>query len=189
MKHFFTDTTKAPGSKPAPILLRRFATTDTNLLFQYLQNLSSGTRKRFGPHPFDKQSIRDFYRPDTSNRGYIALDSGTNSIVAYCIVKIGVLAHDLPRLQSYGIRPDEKTDATFAPSVADAWQGQGLGNSMLHFILDDLRRDTDVKRLILWGGVQADNYPAVRYYEKNGFRRLGMFAYNGENYDMMKEME
>lgn len=188
MKHFTTDATEAPGGKPAPILLLRFATTDTNLLFQYLQNLSSDTKKRFGPHPFDKQSIRDFFRPDTSNRGYIALDSQNQIIVAYSIIKIGVLAHDLPRLQSYGIRPDEKTDATFAPSVADAWQGQGLGKKMLQFVLDDLRDDTEVKRLILWGGVQADNKQAVRFYENNGFRMLGAFVYHGENYDMMMEM-
>lgn len=72
--------------------------------------------------------------------------------------------------------------------MADAWQGLGLGGKMLQFILGDLRTTTNVNRLILWGGVQADNFRAVKYYENNGFRVLGKFDYQGDNYDMMREM-
>ncbi|MFE9363057.1 hypothetical protein ACFYNN_09525 [Streptomyces sp. NPDC006978] len=31
-------------------------------------------------------------------------------------------------------------------------------------------------RIILWGGVRADNPRAIRYYEKNGFQRVGRFT-------------
>lgn len=31
-------------------------------------------------------------------------------------------------------------------------------------------------RTILWGGVRADNPRAIRYYEKNGFQRVGRFT-------------
>jgi RimJ/RimL family protein N-acetyltransferase len=44
----------------------------------------------------------------------------------------------------------------------------------LPFALDIARR-FGKRRMILWGGVLADNHRAIRYYEKNGFRLLGRF--------------
>lgn len=41
------------------------------------------------------------------------------------------------------------------------------------------------KRIILWGGVQAGNEKAVSYYLKHGFRTVGQFEHNGNNYDMI----
>jgi ribosomal protein S18 acetylase RimI-like enzyme len=87
-------------------------------------------------------------------------------------------------LQSYGINPDSNTDCTFAPSVADEWQGIGIGNALFQFILTEIK-ELGIKRIILWGGVQADNDRAKNYYNKNGFKTLGQFEYNGLNYDMI----
>ena len=41
--------------------------------------------------------------------------------------------------------------------------------------------------MILWGGVQASNAAALRFYEKMGFRVLRGFDYEGGNWDMVKE--
>lgn len=38
-----------------PILLRRLQTTDLDNLYSYLHNLSDETKRRFGPHSFDRQ--------------------------------------------------------------------------------------------------------------------------------------
>jgi ribosomal protein S18 acetylase RimI-like enzyme len=168
------------------VFLRRLNSNDLDNLFDYLQKLSTETKKRFGPHKFDRQSIIDFYDLKT-NIGYIALTIDTNEIIAYSIIKIGYLKHDSSRLQSYGIILDNNTDSTFAPSVADLWQSCGIGKKLFQFILLDLSK-TEVKRIILWGGVQMDNEIAVNYYNKNGFKTLGQFAYNGENYDMIYEI-
>jgi ribosomal protein S18 acetylase RimI-like enzyme len=54
-------------------------------------------------------------------------------------------------------------------------------------IVSDLST-TEIKRIILWGGVQMNNKIAVNYYNKNGFKTLGQFAYNGDNYDMIYEI-
>jgi ribosomal protein S18 acetylase RimI-like enzyme len=155
-------------------------------LFDYLQNLSSETIKRFGPHKFDRQSIIDFYDLKT-NLGYIAIAIETKEIIAYSIIKIGYLEHDNSRLQSYGLILDNNSDSTFAPSVADIWQSCGIGNKLFQFIVSDLSA-TEIKRIILWGGVQMNNEIAVNYYKKNGFKILGQFAYNGDNYDMIYEI-
>ena len=168
------------------VFLRRLNSNDLDNLVDYLQNLSPETKKRFGPHKFDRQSIIEFY-DFNSNLGYVAQNLDTSKIIAYSIIKIGYLEHDSIRLQSYGIKLDNITDCTFAPSVADLWQSCGIGNCLFHFILSELMT-TKVQRIILWGGVQIDNEIAVNYYKKNGFKILGQFAYNGDNYDMIYDI-
>ncbi len=165
------------------VFLRRLNSNDLDNLYDYLQNLSTETKNRFGPHGFDKQSIIDFYNLN-NNLGYVANTVDTKEIIAYSIIKIGYLEHDRIRLQSYGMILDNKTDCTFAPSVTDSWQSCGIGNKLFHFILSDLTT-SDIERIILWGGVQMDNEIAVNYYKKNGFKTVGQFTYNGENYDMI----
>ena len=169
------------------VVLRRLGSDDLERLLQYLHNLSPDTQKRFGPHRFDRQSVIDFYDNLQEHWGYIAQDFETGAIVAYSIIKIGYLHHDSHRLQSYGLTLDEKTDCTFAPSVADAWQSQGVGNGLWEFMLGDLKTK-GIRRVILWGGVQSDNEKAVNFYKKNGFRLLGRFEYNGWNDDMILEV-
>lgn len=93
------------------------------------------------------------------------------------------MEHDSIRLQSYGITLHETNDSTFAPSVTDLRQGYGIGNHLFQYIISDLKT-MNIKRIILWGAVQADNDKAVNFYLKNGFRILGQFYLNGENYDM-----
>ncbi len=173
------------SEKPSHIIIRSLDTSDFENLFIYLNQLSQISCKRFGPHAFDPDSIIDFYRDlHATKLGYIALDMETNEIVAYAIIKTGYLDHEIERLEAYGLKLNPLTDCAFAPSVADKWQGKGIGNQLLHFIINDLKT-RNIKRIVLWGGVQADNEHAIQYYLNNGFHKLGQFDYNGVNYDMM----
>jgi diamine N-acetyltransferase len=162
---------------------RKIIGTDFALLHTYLNNLTSITKSRFGPHPFDLAAIEYFYT-DTTNIGYIAIDENTKEIIAYAIIKKGFLKHDAPRLAGYGLFLNDASDATFAPSVADTWQSKGIGQFLFQFIQDDLQA-IGIKRIILWGGVQKSNEQAVRFYQKLGFRSLGEFEYNDWNVDMV----
>jgi diamine N-acetyltransferase len=169
------------------VLLRRINETDLDNLFTYLQLLSDVTKNRFGPHQFNKQTIAELFS-NNNHWGFIAVDVSSNRIVAYAIVKLGYLEHDSHRLESYGLQLNHETDCTFAPSVADDWQSSGLGNQLFQFILSELKAKTNVKRIILWGGVQTSNQKAVNYYQRNGFKILGTFHYNVENYDMILDL-
>lgn len=170
------------------VLLRRLDSNDFEKLALYLEELSTTTKTRFGPHSFNLEGINRFYRNENKYMGYIATDTETNDIVAYSIIKYGCLQHDVFRLQSYGLIVDDSTDFSFAPSVADAWQNFGIGQALLHFIITDIKW-LGVKRMLLWGGVQADNTNAIHYYEKNNFKKLGIFKYKGYNYDMALNIE
>lgn len=165
------------------VCIRRLHLNDLDNLYNYLQTLSAETKRRFGPHNFDRGSLTEFYESNM-HLGYIALESDTNDIIAYSILKIGFLEHDRNRLESYGMILDNKKDSTFAPSVADLWQGYGIGNHLFNYTLSDLVTNK-IERIILWGGVQVVNERAINYYKKIGFETIGQFTYNGENYDMI----
>lgn len=166
------------------IFIRRLNVNDFDKLYQYQQSLSPLTKSRFGPHSFERQAIETFYHEQSRHIGFVTVDAMKDEFIGYAIVKIGFLPHDQPRLESYGLRLDDNTDATFAPSVADHWQGKGIGQQMFRYILTELHT-LHIKRIILWGGVQSANIAAVKYYQKQGFTKLGSFYYNGDNDDMM----
>lgn len=178
---------KAQAKNGADIICRRLTIEDHDALYLYLQALSSQSKKRFGPHPFDKSSIFKFYNEQTVlNIPYGAFDNKTNTLIAYAIIRTGYLECDKDRLESYGLELNNSSDCTFAPSVADQWQGLGVGGCLFNFILSDL--PDNVKRIILWGGVQADNQRAINYYKKKEFRLLGEFEHHGANFDMLCEL-
>jgi GNAT superfamily N-acetyltransferase len=167
--------------------LRGLKYSDIPALADYLHALSQETRTRFGPHGFDSASVQAVFSDGSPHLGYIALDKTSGRMVAYAIIRKGFLPHDAPRLASYGLQLDEHADATYAPSVADHWQGLGLGTRLFQYILEDLRQRS-TKRIILWGGVQQTNEKAVRYYQRLGFRTLGAFEYHGLNLDMVLDI-
>jgi diamine N-acetyltransferase len=167
----------------ATIVLRQLHQGDFEALLHYLQALSADTKKRFEPHPFTTAAIKEFYNATQNNTGYIACDIANGNIVAYAIIKHDFLQHDAARLQSYGLQLSNITDATYAPSVADAWQGTGVGGAMLTLISRECKTK-NVQRIILWGGVQQQNVQAVNFYTKKRFTTLGYFDYNGANIDM-----
>jgi GNAT superfamily N-acetyltransferase len=166
------------------ILFRRGTADDLENLLLYLHQLSPDTRKRFGPHQFDLDTLSQLYEKSSAHLGFIAVEENTGKIIAYAILKKGYLEHDRQRLDAYGLQPDHLRDCTYAPSVADDFQGQGLGTTLFKYILSDAEK-MNFRRIILWGGVQADNKRAVRYYLNNGFTILGEFQYNGNNFDMV----
>lgn len=167
------------------IELRELSPTDFGKLSSYLSLLSPETKKRFGPHAYDLNSILDFYKQH-ENRAFIALNT-KDEIIGYAIMRTGFLDHDSKRLSNYGLELSKEHDSTFAPSVADAYQSQGVGQLVFEYILQVIET-LPIKRIILWGGVQKENEKAVNFYRKKGFKAIGEFEYHGWNIDMVLEL-
>lgn len=169
------------------IFLQAISEADFVDVCTYFGRLSEETKHRYGPHSFDLQTLMDMYNRSGNYQGYIARSLETGEVIAYAVLKRGFLEHDRQRLRSYGFEPDAETDCTYAPSVADSWQSCGVGGELFRFILSELKI-SNIQRIILWGGVQADNEKAVNFYLKFGFRTLGEFEYLGWNKDMVLEI-
>ena len=180
---------KVPVKDNRIVEIRLAQTGDRDLLFNYLQNLSSESRSRFGPHPFDWLAVQAIFdQPDPSIYRYIALEELTGSIVAYMLIKQGMIDADQQRYAQRNQFFDESTTVTFAPSVADAWQSTGLGSAMTTHIEEDLRK-RNIRYIVLWGGVQATNIKAVNFYKKLGYQFIASFWHDEkDNHDMIKEL-
>jgi diamine N-acetyltransferase len=166
--------------------LRTLKTNDYARLAHYLQGLSASSRSRFGPHEFNESGVALHYQHPL-HAGYVAIELESEQIVAYVALVWGFLKSDAQRLATYGVEVHPDTDVTYAPSVADAWQNQGLGTLLFQFVCAEMK-SRGKKRLILWGGVQNTNTLALAYYRKLGFRYLGSFEYHGWNDDMILEL-
>lgn len=169
--------------------VRLLEKTDEAALHDYFNGLSAESRSRFGPHAFDRETVHRICQnlPGDVFR-YVALSSD-GTVVAYLLVKRGMLPEDRHRYEARDLRFEEETTCTFAPSVADDWQGSGLGNALFGHILGELRAQP-FRRMVLWGGVQASNARALRYYVRNGFEPVGHFWHNEkDNLDMVRALD
>lgn len=168
------------------IVVRKLQSSDYDALLSYLHHLSAETKSRFGPHAFDAASVIQFYNsPGTT--GFVATALNSQPIIAYSIIKEGLLHHDRERLNRYQYPGIENNCCTYAPSVADDWQGKGIGK----LLFDHIRNhcvEKKINKIILWGGVQCTNEKALHFYDKLGFITLGQFEYNGLNQDMLLAM-
>lgn len=156
-------------------------------LASYFNHLSEETRSYFAPHPFDLATITSICNGDF--RGYRAF-IGLKDLeaIAYTVIKNDMDQGELDRFTSYSVQINLQEDFILAPSVADAFQSKGIGSELLAFVEAELKK-LGAARIILWGGVQARNQRAVRYYQKNGFQTLGSFWYDGlDNLDMIKNL-
>ena len=154
----------------------------------YFTGLSQATRGVYGPHPFDQETADGFCAALDSAHTLRMLAWVEEKIVAYFVVELGVRAGDRRRYEALGLALYDETDCTLAPSVADAYQSQGLGSLMMQHLLGLLPR-LGRQRMLLWGGVRADNPRAVHFYTKFGFQRVGDFEAGGtNNYDMIADL-
>jgi diamine N-acetyltransferase len=169
------------------LIVRLLESSDEENLFQYLLYLSPDSRSRFGPHAFDRETVNAIcqHLPGDTRR-YIAVQQSSGYVVAYFLLKRGMIEFDQKRYAAHQQFFSTTTTVTFAPSVADAWQSTGLGTAMNNFIEDELKV-MGIKHVILWGGVQAANEKAVNYYKKLDYQYIANFWHEGkENYDMVK---
>lgn len=171
------------------VVIRSLQASDNEPLYNYLQNLSSESRSRFGPHPFDQPTINHICEhPDKNIQRYIAVDESTSVIVAYMLIHQGMIEADQQRYAQRDQFFDPAITVTYAPSVADDWQSSGLGTAMIYVIENDLK-NRGIRHIILWGGVQATNLKAMNFYKKNGYQFLASFWHDDkDNHDMTKEL-
>jgi len=174
--------------------VRPLEASDMEPLTTYFLSLSPDTRRRYGPHPFDRATAERFcasINNDSVVRFIAVLDDGgaKPEIVGYMILSREISADDQKR---YGSRLRQGECACLAPSIADAYQEQGIGTQMAHHVLASAR-EMGIRQVILMGGVIATNDRARHFYAKLGFREVGDFWVHLQgqdifNYDMVLDL-
>ncbi|TPQ21317.1 GNAT family N-acetyltransferase [Streptomyces sporangiiformans] len=106
----------------------------------------------------------------------LVLEEGLSGrIVGLFEFSLALTPWDIARYHEAGIRLAVTTDCRFGPTLADDYQGRGVGTLAFPLITSAARR-LGRTVIILWGGVRSDNPQAIRYYEKNGFQPVGPFT-------------
>ena len=174
-----------------PLTLRPLRADDAARFAEYLGSLSAQTRARYGPHPFDAQTARAICAsldPTDILRIVATIPRvAEERMIAYVLLKMGVLEADRQRYEKLDILLEPDTDCTLAPSVADDYQDQGVGSLMMQHILR-VAPKLGRRRIVLWLGVQASNDRAIHFYTKWGFRKVGEFYTDKNNYDMILDL-
>jgi GNAT superfamily N-acetyltransferase len=176
-----------------PVTFRPVSKGDVQILGDYFLSLTADTIRRYGPHPFDRATAEQLCAttdPATVLRMIATTDGSEGErVIAYIIVILGVREEDVARYAKLGIPLNADTDCTIAPSVADAYQGKGLG-SVLMVELKQILCRLGRQRIVLWEGTQATNDRAIHFYHKHGFRTVGEFEQppGFNNYDMIMDL-
>ena len=175
------------------VLFRQVSSGDAQILGDYFLGLSAETKRRYGPHPFDRATAEQLCR-DTDPAEILRMiaiedTGGGQQVIGYLILILGIRDEDAARYVKLGIPLSASTDCTLAPSVADAHQSRGLG-SLLMTHLKRVAKRIGRKRMVLWGGTQATNARAIHFYHKHGFRTVGDFEEPAgfNNYDMILDL-
>ncbi|MFE5581583.1 GNAT family N-acetyltransferase [Kitasatospora sp. NPDC056531] len=158
------------------VVFRPLTHTDAHHLAAFLEGLSAESRRLSTFNGYDLAAARELCdaiaRYDKLRLVLDEVPSGR--IVGLLEFSLDLHSADIARYRRAGIRL-AATDCRFGPTLADDYQGKGVGTQVFPLIADVARR-FGKKRIILLGGVLADNSRAIRYYEKQGFQTVGSFT-------------
>nr|WP_203593048.1 GNAT family N-acetyltransferase [Streptomyces sp. SID9124] len=160
----------------AGLVFRPLAHADADGLAGFLAALSPETRRLSTFPGYDlatAQELCDAIARYDKLRLVLA-EAPSGRIVGLLEFSLDLHPADVERYRAAGVHLSA-TDCRFGATLADDYQGRGLGTRVFPLVADVARR-FGKKRMILWGGVVADNARAIRYYEKNGFHHTGSFT-------------
>ncbi|WP_149263766.1 GNAT family N-acetyltransferase [Actinomadura sp. K4S16] len=161
----------------ARLVFRPLAPGDAQGLADFLAGLSPESRRFSTFDGYDLAAARELCAAIARyDKLRLVLEEEPSArIVGLLEFSLALPPGDVERYRRAGIRLDETTDCRFGPTLADDHQGKGLATQVFPLVRQVARR-LRKRRIILWGGVLADNPRAIRYYEKNGFHRVGTFT-------------
>ncbi|MBT2493115.1 GNAT family N-acetyltransferase [Streptomyces sp. ISL-96] len=158
------------------VVFRPLTHADTEPLASFLMGLSPESRRLSTFDGYDLATAQELCdaiaRYDKLRLVLEEVPSGR--IVGLLELSLELHPDDIARYREASIRLTA-TDCRFGPTLADDYQGKGVGTQVFPLIAD-VARGFGKRRIILLGGVLADNARAIRYYQKNGFQAVGSFT-------------
>ncbi len=106
---------------------------------------------------------------------FVVENPSKNKIIGLFELSFGIPQSDIDRFINYGIQLSEATDCRFGPTIADDYQGQGVGSLIFPLVQDVVSRFGKI-RITFLGGVRKNNERATHWYKKFGFVTVGEFT-------------
>jgi len=172
-------------------VLRPLEPNDSEILADFLGGLSAQTREFYTLDGYDFATAKEFC--DGINRfdklRFVLVKESSGECVGLFEYSLDIPEGDKERFLGYGITLETESDCGFGPCLSELFQNRGLGSALFP-ILGGIARRLGRRRIILWGGVYACNKRAIKFYENNGFEKLGSFIDQDkkETLDMIIEL-
>lgn len=167
-------------------LLRQLRPDDGARLGAFFDGLSAETRRRYAPHPLNREfarSLCDELIEDAITQRWAVLTEDQEAVLGYFILDRQMSTHEASRYQMQGITLEAGKDWLFAPVIADEWQNKGLASAVMPALLDQARL-SGARSLVLLGGTQETNQKGIAFYQKFGFVQHGGYQTELYNLDM-----
>lgn len=157
------------------VRLRPLLPRDVEALTEFLESLSPLTRYRWLLPSYDRAAAQEMCDA-VGRHGKLRLVAVDRSGVVFGLFELSfeILEKEHARFGLYGIELDERHDCRFGPCLRDSHQRRGLASALMPSV-DRAAAAFGRTRMILWGGVLADNAPARAFYARQGFSELGRF--------------
>jgi GNAT superfamily N-acetyltransferase len=166
-------------STPVDGLLTPLAPQDEDRLAEFFDELSPRTRHFYSVPDVGRELAHahcaTIGRYDKL-RLVLRLSSG-GPIIGLIEFSLDLTSADVSRYEAHGAALCPETDCRWGLCVSDHWQSRGVGTALISPSAEVARR-CGRSRIILWGGVVADNAAAVAYYRSVGFVEVGRFVNN-----------
>lgn len=173
------------------LLFRPLVPVDIDLLTEFLEGLSLETRKLSTFDSYDSNMAAEFCEAiDKYDKLRFVLVNEKGQIVGLVEFTLDIPIEDIERYTAYGVSIIPQITCRFGPTLADTYQSRGLGSLLFPFVIK-IARALGKQRIILYGGVLADNVRAINYYQKHGFVKSGTFINNDkkETVDMILDLD
>ncbi len=172
LPHLLTWNVALPNG--AEFVFRPITVADEAGLREFLVQLSVRTR-RFYLEQSPAATAADWCRSIARYDKLRLLVADAVRVVGIVEFSLDLPPGDLERYRSYGCELQAATDCRFGLCLADELHGHGLATALLAPVREIARRFGRT-RIILWGGVMADNNRARAYYRRSGFQTVGEFV-------------
>lgn len=163
---------------------------DEKALINLIQKLSAKTKKFYlykdPPEIIAKEVCNAINKYDKLR--FVLELTNTKELIGLFEFSFDIPEDDKNRFINYGITLSAN-DCRFGPLIRDDHQSKRIGSLVFPSIID-IAKQFNKKRIILWGGVNDDNFQAIRFYEKNKFKNVGTFIdkQKAKCFDMILEI-
>jgi diamine N-acetyltransferase len=172
------------------VILRPLALDDKEKITEFLSGLSDNARHYYVLDNYGKKTAdnvcESVVKPE---KLHFVAETESSGIIALVKFSLDLPEADKLRFSQYSVDLVSGTVSRCGTCIADDFQNVGLGGITLQQIIDT-SSDLGLTKVMLSGGIFADNERAIHMVQKYGFKIVGEFTDkdNQKHVDMLRSI-